>query len=239
MSTEAVDPGPEAHIQVRGLNQDARDRIRKAIFDCDGPKAFAAKSGIPLSTLNQAMSGRSEPKAGLLAAIAEAASVSLDWLVFGREVGVEIAPSSPSIGASAPEVLDVPFYDIRVSAGPGAIPLTEEPAAHIGVNRQILGKLGLRASDCAVFTVSGDSAEPTMSDGDYVMVDLSAKELRNGGMYVIGIDDDVVVKRVERLVDGSVRLRSDNPNYSPQVVSTSDVDRLRVIGRVRWAVHQF
>ena len=76
--------------------------------------------------------------------------------------------------------------------------------------------------------------EPTLSDGDEVLVDASDHGARlRDGIYVLRSDDTLVVKRIA-IKPGAkqITISSDNPAYP----SWNDVDRegVEVIGRVIW-----
>lgn len=60
-------------------------RIRECVDKIGNGNEFSRLSGINRRTLDYYMSGTSEPKANALAAIANCANVSLDWLICGRE----------------------------------------------------------------------------------------------------------------------------------------------------------
>jgi len=76
--------------------------------------------------------------------------------------------------------------------------------------------------------------EPTLSDGDEVMVDASdhGSRLRDG-IYVLRADDTLVVKRIAIKPGGrQITIASDNPAYP----TWHDMDRseVHVVGRVIW-----
>ena len=53
------------------------------------------------------------------------------------------------------------------------------------------------------------------------------------GLYVIGIEDKLFVKRLEIDVLGhEIRIISENEKYPPKVVKGEDMNRLRIIGKV-------
>jgi phage repressor protein C with HTH and peptisase S24 domain len=55
------------------------------------------------------------------------------------------------------------------------------------------------------------------------------------GVYVLEINGQRLVKRVQRKHDGSVVLISDNTACQPDVVDSGAASALVVIGRVVWA----
>lgn len=76
--------------------------------------------------------------------------------------------------------------------------------------------------------------EPTLRDGDEVLVDSSDQGARlRDGIYVLRADDALVVKRVTIQPGGKlITISSDNAAYP----TWSDVDRstIHVVGRVIW-----
>ena len=82
--------------------------------------------------------------------------------------------------------------------------------------------------------IGDDSMEPTLSDGDEVLVDASdhGSRLRDG-IYVLRSDDTLVVKRIAIKPGGrQITIASDNPAYP----TWHDMDRseVHVVGRVIW-----
>ena len=76
--------------------------------------------------------------------------------------------------------------------------------------------------------------EPTLHDGDEVMVDLADGQSRlRDGIYVLRLDDSLMVKRLARQPSGrGISIRSDNPDYpSWQDINPSRID---IVGRVLW-----
>ncbi len=132
------------------------------------------------------------------------------------------------------EFITVPIYDIRASAGAGALVEDGEPTGWQPYRNQELSRL-TRAStiDLAVIQVAGDSMWETLHDGDKVLVDRSINRIVKDGIYVIAFEGELLVKRCQRnLEDGSVLVSSDNKAYSP--FSVTEADRLNIIGRVIW-----
>ncbi len=78
--------------------------------------------------------------------------------------------------------------------------------------------------------VEGDSMEPALRDGDEILVDRTPRPLR-AGIHVARVDDVLLVKRLERVGAGRLRLISDNPAYA---AVERDLNEVEVIGRVVW-----
>lgn len=93
----------------------------------------------------------------------------------------------------------------------------------------------LRADKCVLMRVIGDSMLPLIREGDTILIDASetGHELRDGLVYVIGLDDVLMVKRLAK-IPGGWRLCSENPERGNVDVLNDEMNSLRVYGRVRW-----
>jgi hypothetical protein len=86
--------------------------------------------------------------------------------------------------------------------------------------------------------VSGDCMRPTLLDNDLVLVDESQREVREGKIYAIRIDSDVVLKRIAKK-PGAVTLISDNRDlYDPLVVDLEHDANIEILGRVVWLARE-
>lgn len=138
-----------------------------------------------------------------------------------------------------PDAVQIPEYDVRLSAGGGFVVDQESTRRHWPLPRfLVVDRLGLAPGHATVQEVIGDSMEPTLSSGDYVLIDLSDHRIGLPGIFAVWDGDALVCKRLER-VPGSepseVRLKSDNPLHGEYRVPE---ERVRVIGRVRWVTRR-
>lgn len=148
-----------------------------------------------------------------------------------KDGGVPV--SAPRSQGSEP-FMSVPIYDIRASAGAGALVEDGEPTGYQPYREQELLRL-TRAStmDLAVIQVAGDSMWETLHDGDKVLVDRTVKRVVRDGIYILAFEGELLVKRCQRdLQNGDVIVKSDNPAYDSFRIT--DSDHLDVIGRVIW-----
>jgi len=126
----------------------------------------------------------------------------------------------------------VPRYDVEVSAGHGSfLENDEKPYESMAFRRQWVKRMGLIVDKLAVVTARGDSMEPTVADGDVLLVDLSQKGIIDGAIHVLRNNGDVLVKRLQRGFGDQVIVSSDNKTYR-ELETTVDV--LNVVGRVVW-----
>jgi hypothetical protein len=132
-------------------------------------------------------------------------------------------------------LIEIPVLNVDASAGFGAIAECETAHTRFGFDERWLARLTrARSASLSIIHVLGDSMEPTLSDGDEVLVDASDQGSRlRDGIYVLRADDALVVKRVTLKPGGrKITISSDNPAYP----SWDDVDRseIQVVGRVIW-----
>ena len=133
-------------------------------------------------------------------------------------------------------LVDVKRHPVSVSAGPGAHVTEELGKPCFAFDERWLRELTATGSDnLSIVRVQGDSMAPTLNAGDDILVDLgdSTDRLRDG-IYVLRIDDALVVKRIAlNPVGRRLTIQSDNPAY-PDWPDCSLAD-IKPIGRVIWA----
>lgn len=141
--------------------------------------------------------------------------------------------TAPEPSPTQPDMIFLPVYDeVHASAGPGAVPVHELADGVLALGRRFLRDLGAVPERCVVIWAKGDSMTPTFPDGSALVVDRSQIELADGCILVFGIGDSLLVKRVQLLIGGEIRLTSDNHHYEPQTLGPHQLEQLRVIGRV-------
>ena len=143
----------------------------------------------------------------------------------------------PAEGAGqANGLLSVKRHPVTVSAGPGAIVSEELGKPYFAFDDRWLKALTPSSpANLSVVRVEGDSMTPTLNAGDDILVDLgdAAERLRDG-IYVLRIDDALVVKRIAlNPVGRRVTVQSDNPAYPDW--PDCGLDDIKPIGRVIWA----
>lgn len=107
-----------------------------------------------------------------------------------------------------------------------------EPESEVPYSDSLLQSLGVKAHNCGVFWANGTSMEPTIYDGDQMLVDFSKREARGDDkIYLIQNGESVWVKRVRREWD-YIELISDNESYRPIRITEEDAQNLQIIGQV-------
>ncbi len=128
----------------------------------------------------------------------------------------------------------VPVYDIRAAAGGGALVEHEKVETEVAFRGDWLRSIGVPVERLVVIRAVGDSMEPLIMSGDALLLELEPERLIEGAVYVIARENELLIKRPQRLPDGALVLRSDNPVYQAVTYPAGQVDELRIVGRVRW-----
>jgi phage repressor protein C with HTH and peptisase S24 domain len=129
-------------------------------------------------------------------------------------------------------LVEVKQMNLGASAGPGSL-ADDEFSGTMAFGPKWLKRLGSDPAKLSLISVDGDSMDPTLCDGDDIMVDHGAADapLRDG-IYVLRMDDVLLVKRLAVGPAGKISIRSDNPQYPDwDDVNVADVN---FIGRVVW-----
>lgn len=140
----------------------------------------------------------------------------------------------PVMGISAKDYIQVNVYDIEAAAGVGSVADNNDIANRLAFKKSwIRSSSNATADDLAVITVSGDSMNPTLFEGDHILVDLTAKQIKNDGIYVLRNDSMVLVKRISvNPISKLCTIKSDNNYY--QSWEGCEPDQLDILGRVIW-----
>ncbi|AKH39462.1 hypothetical protein AAW31_04760 [Nitrosomonas communis] len=129
----------------------------------------------------------------------------------------------------------VPRYDVRGSAGHGSIIHSEQIVDHLAFRADwVKNTLGVTEKDLVLISVKGDSMEPTIGNEDLILVNIQEHRIEENAIYVLQHDGALLVKRIQRKMDGSVIIKSDNLLYEQEVLDSSKAEALRVLGRVVW-----
>lgn len=133
--------------------------------------------------------------------------------------------------------IPVGVYDVRASAGPGALnDDVSEPETFNLFRMEWLNRITNTPSNkLAVLRVAGDSMAMTLHNGDHVLVDRTIRRVERQAIYIIQDADtsELQVKRCSRDPrSGLIDVKSDNPEY-PSYEGVRE-DRFQVHGRVIW-----
>lgn len=145
-----------------------------------------------------------------------------------------VAPSALDALADKFDLTVVPELELGYSMGGGATIFSDyEQRGVVPFQRSWLRGL-MRGSFDQLFVARGvgDSMQPTLLDGDLVLIDASQRDIRQQDrIWAVSYGDLGMIKRVRRLPGGTYQLLSDNPAVPP--VACND-EEMHVVGRVIW-----
>lgn len=147
--------------------------------------------------------------------------------------GASITTCIPREESPEDGLVFVKTYKIDFSAGPGCINYEEDTESE-GKSYRLswLQKHRLRADKLKVFHVSGDSMEPVLFDGDSITVNTADTEILNGRVYAFTYAGEFRVKRLRKLMNGSISVLSDNPSWDTEIIPTAETVNIHIVGRV-------
>ena len=207
---------------------------------------LAERIGVTPSAVTQYERGDIRPEIEKVKAIAEALGIpeqdlfdpskKIDIL---KEVLKNPTPEALDILKSQypaiSETIEVPILSHEVSAGHGLEPYETEVIDRVVVDKDKFFP-GVPAHKIDGVIVKGDSMEPTLYEGDYVFLyrfDWDEEIEKIDDIYVINVDNQLKVKRLNFMLNGNIRVISDNPKYKPEEINPNETQvYFRIIGRV-------
>jgi phage repressor protein C with HTH and peptisase S24 domain len=126
--------------------------------------------------------------------------------------------------------VEVPVVAARLGAGGGSHMVEADVQGHIAFRSSWLHQKG-RPRDMVLMQVIGDSMEPNIREGDYVLIDQSKQEIHPGGVYALGLEDAIMIKQLDKRPHELVII-SANTKYSPITLRGDELETVRIIGRV-------
>lgn len=209
------------------------ERIRARARQMDMPLTrLAEQAQVNRSFIYDILYGRSQnPTKEKLEQVARRLKVGVDWLVTGHGF---VEGEEPGREGDATYVA---IRSVRIAASMGGGRIVEE--VEDGEPLQFLARwvrdaLKVQPDDLRIMRVEGDSMEPTLFDGDTILVDLTKKTPSPPGIFVLNDGMGLVAKRVEIVpCSDPLRLRivSDNARYVSYDVT---VDEANIVGRICW-----
>lgn len=234
-------PPKQCMLKFSTLNlsgMERHERIARAIALSGKKKGeIAAACSVANSAVTQWISGESKSlKPENLYALAAATGFRAEWLAIGE--GAE-RPDEPKPGApSEKEYALIPQYTARAAAGNGYHNDHVELKEGLVFKRDWLKRLALREENLCVIYAEGSSMEPTISDGDVLLIDHASTIPRSGKVYaMLRPDGSTSVKRLIQAFSGEWIIRSDNPDktlYPDEPISAEALQQIEIIGRSVW-----
>jgi len=148
--------------------------------------------------------------------------ISINWMLYGQD------PSS--LIDSTDKYWIKYFPTISVSAGGGAYDANEDyekldlPDFFVNI---VGGKDNIK--NIEAINVTGDSMEPTLNNGNIIFIDKTKQDVSKDGIYAFVNENGLFVKRMQKRIDGSLDIISDNKEYPMQIAKKDEID---ILGKV-------
>lgn len=235
-------PQPPAPEKRPGetLSNSLPERLRFALRKLGSLKELAQKSGVAHADIQSYINGK-EASTKHLTAIADAARLDINWLLTGKGSLERIEYMNATPGKHLLDEDDdngnvpVPLISVTASAGHGAVALDERVEDHISFSSKLLRNLGIQPREAFILPALGDSMEPRIRSGELMLCSRSPRHLKGAdGTYIVRLEGEVLVKRIQRIPGGKVRVSSENTGYSPFEVALSDGVDFTILGLVMW-----
>lgn len=227
------------------MPNDFPQRFEFIIENTEGRKTkFAKSTGKTPAQITDICKGRGKPTFDYLLALNVKYGINVNWLVTGE--GSPFLEEEESKGNReenkgseeaqlSKDFVMVPRYDVQASAGYGTIINSEQVVDYLAFKKEwVDNNLRAEAPNLALITADGDSMEPTIKNGDLLLIDLFQTRVKKDSIYILRWEDLLIAKRLQWMYDGSLLIRSDNSVYKDQVVSEESLEHLQVLGRVIW-----
>jgi phage repressor protein C with HTH and peptisase S24 domain len=131
----------------------------------------------------------------------------------------------------------IPKVAARLSAGTGSFESEENITDYLSFQTKWLAGKGA-ANSMVAMEVFGQSMEPVIKEGDTVLIDQSQKKILAGAIYAVGVEDTILIKRLEKHPDKLV-LSSENKDYEPIYLQREETDKVRIIGKIIWSCREY
>ncbi len=204
---------------------------------------LARAMGVSPSAFRKWLKGEAEPSRERLVALAETAGVAIAWLARGEGPPPRFPRSQDDgaageIGFDHGQFLVLPKRAEEAAAAGSETPSlpTAQASAYVAFGHDWIRRcFSIEPEDLMLESAVGELMRPTIQDGALLLIDTTDRRFREFGVYVLEFAGERVVKRVQRKLDGSLLLISDNAIYEPERIPPDRARDVRVIGRVVWA----
>lgn len=182
------------------------------------------------------------PKSETLKKIKQLKGCSIDWLLTGEgspfpDSEAPKATATDTLGnpVDIDEFVFVPRYDIQAAAGHGQLVGDEQPMFAMAFRRYWIENYVTRdIKKLSVISVKGDSMEGVLNDGDTILINHGQTTPRDG-LYVLRLNENLLVKRLQLIPGGIVNVISANEAYPTfEIDLKNPTDDVSIIGRVEW-----
>lgn len=228
-------------------NEGHTDRFVEVVKKIGGNRKAAAAMGRSDKSVERYKKGAEVPF-DAMCLLLEAADINMHWFLTGKggrdrqafetsllESGSLSLTTDQAQSPVNKELFNVPVMNVTASAGDGRVVISEATSGYIGFDAAWLRtSYNLNPNDLYAMPTVGESMEPTIKAGEFLICSRSEHHIKPAdGIYVIRLDGNVLVKRIQLLPGGLLHVSSDNPAYKPFDLKLGDPGTdLVILGKV-------
>lgn len=139
------------------------------------------------------------------------------WLLTGKG---EMLLKDNNLVISNDNNYNIDLLNVRAGAGEGIYNYVIETIDTISLDKSFF-RTPINTSKVKGIQVDGDSMEPTLKDGDYVLIDENINFGTNG-IYAIQYGGQILIKRLQFKMDGTILILSDNDKYEKEAFNPKE-----------------
>ena len=225
------------------MGQSFQERMKQVCDLAGGGQQLAEKSGVSRRAIGKYLAG-SYPSREILVKLAQAAGVRVEWLATGEGAVLVTAAAGLIVEQPRAGYAYVPLFELAAKGGASGRVVEQERIVDVLAFKEdwIRQELRVRPGDLRLIYVEGDSMEPDLRAGDIILIDHTDTAARREGIYVLRMDGALLVKMLQRLPGGVVKVISRNESYEPFSLKAEELEGsagIAIVGRVVWACRRF
>jgi phage repressor protein C with HTH and peptisase S24 domain len=198
-------------LRVRGLKQED----------------LAEDLGISQSHISNMIHGRRGISADVLQKIVDALDITIPEF-FLRD------------GFEKPDTVYISRLSARPRAGTGGLETDAEYEGVYAFHSSFVERKGGSPQTMKIFQVAGDSMTPILDHGDLIMINEKEIYVRSGLIYLLRLEDEIMVKRLENRPGELLVLKSDNTRYTELIIDKKDESiNYQIFGRMVWSCREY
>ena len=192
------------------------DRLVKARENLGFNQAnFSEKIDLAAQSLARYEKNKVNPSMEFIAKLTDMFNINSNWLLTGKG---EMFISNDTTKNSDNYFIDL--LNVRAGAGEGIYNYVIETVDTISLDKSFF-RTPINTNKIKGIQVDGDSMEPTLRDGDYVLIDENINFGTNG-IYAIQYGGQILIKRLQFKMDGTILIISDNTKYQSETFNPQE-----------------
>lgn len=197
---------------------------------------LAAKIGVGQSTVGQIENGRNKTFRDILT-LAKILKTTPEYLVSGVEADKTNEEKQKEFPreASNDDFIIIPEFKLKGIFSMSNLNNYLEIKKEIAFSKTLLVNLDLKAENLGTIYAKDKGMEPTILSNSAILVDFSQQSLKEGKVFALQRDDELLLRRASIDKDGSWIFYSDNNNKEYPEIYHLNTDI--IIGRIVWVSH--